>query len=260
MLIGLANRFVETAILRRDRSSLEANRQAAVTLARDLRRDGYPPEQGEPVRSGRLVRRVPVQFVDAFLLAFRNHEGSPITETGPVREYIRQRQADELREWDILFVGVTPKQEPAKELVDSSLGFPLICQRRAEGRRIDDATLMVSKKQRVSSRGIARIGLDDEEARKAEDEYDANNPTPTQRPNYPDRIYGPVRARALLMVHLLAIGTADDDLRGHEPVVAWSISFSKTRREEEKVEYVVNTTWDREHYPEDDDEDAGDDE
>ena len=61
------------------------------------------------------------------------------------------------------------------------------------------------------------------------------------------------------MVHLLAIGKADDDLREHEPVVAWSISFPATSREEEKVEYVVNTTWEREHYPEDDDdEDAGD--
>ena len=58
------------------------------------------------------------------------------------------------------------------------------------------------------------------------------------------------------MVHLLAIGKADDDLRGHEPIVAWSMSFPATRREEERVEYVVNTTWEREHYPEDDDEEA----
>ena len=258
VMIGLANRFVETAILRRDRSSLEANRRAAIALAGQLRRSGCPPEQGEQVNGGRLVCRAPVQVVDAFLLAFRNHEGFPITETGPVRKYIRQRQADELREWDILFAGVTLKQAPPKSLVDSSLGFPLICQRRAPGRRSDDAMLMITNKQRVSSRGIARIGLDDEEARRAEEEYDANNATPTKRTNYPDRIYGPFRARALLVVHLLAIGAADDDLRGREPVVAWSISFPATSREEEKVEYVVNTTWDREHYPEDDDE--GDDE
>ena len=259
MLIGLANRFVETAILRRDRSSLEANRQAAITLAGQLRRSGFPPEQGERISGGRLVRRVPVQFVDAFLLAFRNHEGAPITETGPVRKYIRQRQADELREWDILFAGVTRKQESDKPLEDSSLGFPLICQRRAEGGGSDAATLRVIK-QRVSSRGIARIGVDEEEACNAEAEYDANNTTATKRANYPDRIYGPVRKRALLVVHLLAIGAADDDLRRQEPVVAWSISFPATSREEERVEYVVNTTWEREHYPEDDEEDAGDDE
>ena len=256
VLIGLANHFVETAILRRDPASLQANRQAATTLAGQLRRGGFPPEQGEQVGGGRLVRRVPVQFVDAFLLAFRNHEGCAITETGPIREYIRQRQADELREWDILFAGVTPKQAPAKPLEDSSLGFPLICQRRAKGRRSDDATLMITNKQRVSSRGIARIGVDDDDARNAEDEYDANNATATKRANYPDRIYGPVRKRALLVVHLLAIGAEDDDLRREEPVVAWSISFPATSREEERVEYVVNTTWEHEHCPEDDDEEG----
>ena len=259
VLIGLATHFVETAILRRDRASLEANRQAAVTLAGHLRRNGCPPERGEQVSGGRLVRRVPVQVVDEFLLAFRNHEGSAITETGPVREYIRERQADELREWDILFAGVTRKQASSKPLVDSSLGFPLVCQRRAPGRRSDDATLMITNKQRVSSRGIARIGLDEEAARKAEEDYDAKNAKPTKRTNYPDRIYGPVRTRALLVVHLLAIGKDADDLRGSKPVVAWSISFPATSREEKKVEYVVNTTWDRERYPEDDDdEDAGD--
>ena len=254
VLIGLANHFVETAILRRDQPSLRANRQAAITLAGQLRRGGFPPEQGEQVGGGRLVRAVPMQLVDAFLLAFRNHEGAPLTETGPVRKYIRQRQVDELAEWDILFAGVTQAKAPAKPLEDSSLGFQLICQRRAAGQRSNHATLWITNKQRVSTRGIARIGVDDEEARKAEDEYDAKHATGRKRANYPDRIYGPVRKRALLVVHLLAIGTKEDDLRGQEPVVAWSISFPATRRVEEKVEYVVNTTWEREHYPEDDDE------
>ena len=259
VLIGLANHFVETSILRRDEPSLRVNRQAAITLAGQLRRSGFPPERGEQVGGGRLVRRVPVQLVDAFLLAFRNHEGAPLTETGPVRKYIRQRQVDELAEWDVLFAGVTSARAPAKPLEDSSLGFRLICQRRAEGNRSNHATLWITNKQRVSTRGIARIGVDDEDARKAEDEYDAKHSTAKKRANYPDRIYGPVRKRALLVVHLLAIGEEDDDLRGKEPVVAWSISFPATSREEEKVEYVVNTTWEREHYPEDDDEeDAAD--
>ena len=259
VLVGLANHFVETAILRRDSSSLEANRQAAIILAGQLRSSGLAPEQGEEVGGGRLVRRVPVQFVDAFLLSFRNHQGSPITETGPVREYIRQRQDDELREWDILFAGVTLRQASAKPLRDSSLGFPLICQRRTAGNRSDAQTLLVTNKQRVSSRGIARIGLDDEVAREVEEEYDTNNASARRRGNYPDRIYGPVRTRALLVVHLLAIGTEDDDLSGQQPVVAWSISFPATKREEEKVEYVVNTAWEREHYA-DDEENPDDDE
>ncbi len=259
VLIGLANHFVETAILRRDQPTLRANRQAAITLAGQLRRGGFPPEHGEQVGGGRLVRGVPVQLVDAFLLAFRNHEGALLTETGPVRKYIRQRWADELAEWDVLFAGVTSARAPAKPLEDFSLGFRLICQRRTKGDRSNHATLWITNKQRVSTRGIARIGVDDKDARQVEADYDAKHSTVKKRANYPDRIYGPVRRRALLVVHLLAIGAEDHDLRGQEPVVAWSISFPATSREEEKVEYVVNTTWEREHYPEDDDEEDTDD-
>lgn len=259
--IGLAKSFVETAILRRDPASLEANRQAAVALAENLQRSGHSPEQGEKINGGRLVRHAPASVVDTFLLAFQNHERSLKTATEPVRKYIEERQDDELREWDIFFPGVMPPQAPDGSLKDSSLGFPLICQRRVPGLRSDAVTLVVSNKQRVSSRGIAKTGLTADEARIAEKHYDEEHPSATGRANYPDWIYGAVRTRPLLVVHLLAIGKEGEDLSEESPVVAWSISFPATGREEKKVEYVVNTTWHREHYPDDDkDEDNGDEE
>ena len=258
--IGLAGRFVETAVLRRDRASLEANRSAAVTLARELRSGGQPPEHAERINGGRLVRRAPVAAVDRFLLAFRNHEGSLATATEPVRRYIRDREADELREWDVFFPGIGRRPDGAATLSDDSLGFLLVCQRRAPGSRSDAATLMITNKQRVSSRGIARAGLAEAAAREAEKRYDEQEPH-AGRKNYPDRIYGPARTRPLLVVHLLAIGRAGEPLIEAEPVVAWSISFPPTAREERTVKYVVNTTWHREQYPdEESDEDAGDDE
>ena len=256
VLIGLANSFVETAVLRRDRSSLEMNRQAAVSFSRKLRRHGFAPEHGERLGGGRLVRRAPVAIVDAFLMAFQNHEGSVTTQIGPVRRYIGKRQADELSEWDIFFPGVSPKRKQRGSLVDSSFGFPLICQRRAAGSRSDNATLMVTNKQRVSSRGIEKTGLTPEEVRGAEEQYRHQFP---DRTNFPDWIYRKIRKRPLLVIHLLAIGREDEDLSKKRPVVAWSISFPTTHREETRVEYVVNTTWYQEHYgDEDDDETAAD--
>ena len=261
VLIGLAGRFVETAVLRRDRASLYANRLAAIALATGLRDSGFPPENGERLNGGRLVRRAPVSVVDRFLLAFRNHEGSLTTATEPAREYIRERKVDELSEWDIFFPGITPRKKQVETLVDTSLGFRLICQRRALGGRSDTDTLIVTSKQRVSSRGIAKTGLTDKEAQEAEQHYDAERPSAAGRANYPDWIYGKVRTRPLLVVHLLAIGKAGEPLLERDPVVAWSISFPGTTKEEKKVEYVVNTTWHREHYPdEDSDEDARDEE
>ena len=260
VLIGLANHFVETAILRRDQSSLQANRQAAITLAGQLRRSGFPPEQGEQVGGGRLVRLVPVQFVDAFSPSLPQSRGFPRSPR-PGRSASTSGNAKPTSFASGTFSSLAShrnRRRPSPWWIPVSASRSS-ARRRTAGQQSDDGTLMITNKQRVSSRGIARIGVDDEEARKAEEEYEANNATATKRANYPDRIYGPVRKRALLVVHLLAIGAAEDDLRGREPVVAWSISFPATSREEDRVEYVVNTTWEREHYPEDDDEeDAGD--
>ena len=261
-VIGLANSFVETAILRRDTRSLESNLQAAVALAEGLRRRGFPPEEGERVGGGRLIRYAPVFVVDAFLLAFRNHEGSPKTEIDPVRSHISARRSDELSEWDILFAGVTSKEASPQSLRDSSLGFTLVCQRRTAGTRSDTRTLMVTNRQRVSSRGVEKTGLTEHEVRHAEEHFDSvqHGSKLHGRVHYPDWTYRKFRNKPLLVVHLLAIGKEGDDLSKETPVVAWSISFPSTRLEEERVEYVVNTTWYQEHYgDEDDDEDVADD-
>ena len=126
----------------------------------------------------------------------------------------------------------------------------------------DSRMLMLTEKQRASSRGVEKIGLPDDVACKAEKDYDnkKKRSLSDRRANYPDRIYREVRTKPLLVVHLLAIGKAGDDLTDKTPVVAWSISFPQSRHQEKQVEYVVNTTWYREHYgDEDNDEDAGDD-
>ena len=262
VMIGLANSFVETAILRRDRHSLDANLRAAVALAEDLRGKGLRPEEGERVGGGRLIRSAPVSVVDRFLMAFRNHQGSPKTEIDPIRRYIAARQVDELAEWDILFAGVTSEEASQRSLRDSRLGFTLVCQRRAEGARSDLRTLMVTSRQRVSSRGVEKTGLSKQEVRHAEEHFDSvqQGSRPSGRAHFPDWTYRKFRSKPLLVVHLLAIGKEGEDLSKETPVVAWSISFPSTHREEEKVEYVVNTTWYQENYgEEDDDEDVSND-
>ncbi len=243
--IGLANSFVETAVLRHDSQTLETNRRAAIRLAERLRSAGLTYEPPGPGSSGRLVRGVPVAAVDEFLAIFRNHDdGSPLTATGPVRKYILDGAIAELAEWDVLFAGVSEPRGKNREkvLVDHSLGFPLYCQRRGAGERSESGTtLFITNRQRVSSRGIERVGLTEDRISASESAYRDAHPKRTT--NYPDRIYRAVRERPLLVVHLLAVGSKDSDLSTHEPVVAWSISFPRSDRPRETVEYVVNTTW-----------------
>ena len=254
VLIGLANRFVETAILHRDDVTLDANLRAVVRLTEQMRVGGLPPEDGERLNGSRFVRGVPAAVVDAFLGMFRNHPGSLATESEPVRRYIAARADNELCKWDVLFAGVQRRTKTS--LFDHSLGFELVCQRRSPGKRSDSSMLMVTNKQRVSSRGITKVGLTKAEVEAAESEYRARRTsTPDSVKNYPDRIYGRVRTKPLLVIHLLAIGKEGEDLSTTSPVAAWSISFPGTSLAERTVEYVVNTTWYREHFGDDDADD-----
>lgn len=252
--IGLGEKFAETAILRRDSVSLEANRTAARKLVEALNADGKPVTAAKMVSGGYLLAGVPSEPVLRFVSEFRNHPGSLLTEPEPVRRYIDDRRQSELASWDVLFASL--RQGDPKGSTDTSLGMPIHCQRRSEGRQSDRNTLRVTNKQRVASRGVEKAGLSPEQIANAEAAYRLAE----KSDNYPDRIYRKVRERPLLIVHLLTIGQEGEDVSAQHPVVAWSISFPRTEMEEKKVEYVVNTTWWKENYRDDFDEEdmAGD--
>ncbi len=256
--IGLANSFVETAVLRHGNQDRETNRSAAIRLAERLRSEGLAYEAPGAGSGGRLVREVRAEAIDEFLAIFRNHDdGSPLTATRPVRAYIREGARAELAAWDVLFAGVKKPRGGNQDrvLVDHSLGFPLYCQRRRSGTRTDSRTLFITNKQRVSSRGIERVGLNEDQISACEGRYRELHTGRTV--NYPDRIYRAVRRRPLLVVHLLAIGFEDSDLSDQRPVVAWSISFPRSDRPRETVEYVVNTTWLKERNEDEREDDEG---
>ena len=197
-----------------------------------------------------------------FLTEFRNHDGSLLTKGEPVRRYIEERQGDELAEWDVLFASVRERQGTP---TDDSLGIIIHCQRRTAGKRSDGGTLLVSNRQRVSTRGIERTGLSREERELAErafreDPGRSGRFTDGRPIQYPDRAYRNVRTKPLLMIHLIDVDTTPLGDPRSQRVVAWGISFPPTTMEERRVEYVVNTTWLRENFGEDLDEDemAGD--
>ena len=255
--IGLASKLIETHTLHRDDVSLEANRNAARRLARRFGQLGFPIETADGEEFGFLLRGVPVAPILDFLSEFRNHPLSMKTEGGPVRRYIEERQDDELAEWDILFASV---EEREGYITDNSLGRAINCQQRTIGNRSDARTLRVSNRQRVSTRGIERSGLTDEQRTTAEkafqDELERDGRAQESRKiECPDRVYRKKRTKPLLMIHLIDVQPDGQDVPPDQPVVAWGISFPGTDREERRVEYVVNTTWLRESFGDDVDED-----
>ena len=263
--IGLGNHFLETAILNRDEGSLEVNREAARGLAHMLSETGHPLSEAEAVPGGWLVSGAPVEPVLEFLFKFVNHTGSMITQGGPVRRYIEDRRHTELAYWDVLFASIG--RPDSNTLMDKSLGITINCQKRTAGKKSDSRTLRVTNKQRVASRGVEKTGLAESEIEAQEAEYrrtldiEGRSPIDSQPFNYPDKIYRKVRSRPLLIIHLLKIDPERGGKEYNRPVVAWSISFPTTEREDDRVEYVVNTTWLRENYPDelDEEEMSGDD-
>ncbi|MCG3776433.1 MAG: hypothetical protein JW395_3292 [Nitrospira sp.] len=247
--VGLANKFIETTALRNDPDSLKANRKAARDLASNLVKAGRPTVSAEEVSGGFLLRDISVQQIQDFLAAFRNDPNSLLTDPGPVRKYIEDRASGELKEWDVLFASTsrTPDHTP---LIDDTLGVEITCQRRKQGKRTKPGTLFVSDNQRVASRGVEKTGVDSTLAANAEKKF-AEGKASSEIVNYPDSIYRQVRTKPLLILHLLSIGEKGSDLSNQEPVVAWSISFPQSERDEDTVEYVVNTTWLRENYRDD---------
>jgi hypothetical protein len=249
--VGLGNSFVETATLRYDEHSLNANRLAAIALARALGEKGMPFSLAESEPEGYLLRDVPVDLVKSFIAAFRNHPLSILTEPGPVVRYIEDREESELSLWDVL---VPSLNSPEDKRPDNSLGIPVFCPTRTAGKRSTETTLRITNKQRVSSRGIEKAGLDRASIAEAERAYREGKGIPeSPRPNYPDLIYRGRRERPLLILHLLRIRREDDteEQKVAQPVVAWSISFPQTSRPEERVEYVVTATWMKENYRDD---------
>ena len=260
--IGLAFSLIETHTLRRDDESLNINHEAARRLSQALGLAGYSIDTAEAAEFGLLLRGVPVGPVLDFLTQFRNHEGSVLTDGDPVRRYIGERQYDELAEWDVLFASVSRDVNVA----DTSLGRRILRQRRTAGERSDARTLLVGSRQRVSTRGIERTALTDEQRALAEKAYrqhleNDGRPVEGRGPQYPDWVYRKMRTKPLLMIHLIDIDTKGNGAPVTQPVVAWGISFPATQTEEKRVEYVVNTTWLRENFRDDvdDDEMQGDD-
>ena len=254
--IGLANRLIETHTLRRDSESLRANREAAQSLSRGLGQAGFSIQAAEEAEFGWLLRTVRVDAVLDFLAEFRNHEGSLLTDGDPVRRYIEERRGDELAEWDILFASVG---ERGGNVTDNSLGRTIRCQQRGAGEKSDTRTLLIGTRQRVSTRGIERTALPPDQRALAEREHQENLERDGRLTNgriqYPDWVYRKMRTRPLLMIHLIDIDTRGQGDPLTQPVVAWGISFPATDKEEKRVAYVVNTTWIRENFRDDVDED-----
>jgi hypothetical protein len=246
--IGLSNKYIETHTIWRDKDKVERNRQA---LARLVQRMGGK-EASDPNKDisyqNFLWRNVPVAIIIDYLLAFNNHPFSMATQTEPVVNYIQARQNDELSQWDVVLVnkGEIGAHFENEGYVEKDLfDFPVVCPRRSAGKKTDEHLIQIGSRQRVASRPIEHIGLDPSLAQKIKKEYLSEKQNKNK--SVPDWKFRAQRKHPLLVLHVLSI---DGGEMGHvaDGVTAWGISFPISKKAGETVGYVVNTTWWREQF------------
>jgi hypothetical protein len=181
-----------------------------------------------------------------------------LTDSTPVRSYIARRSEDELASWDVVLVSKGDPAFPGKtDIVETELlPFPVICQERRVSNIKASGGIPVTSRSRVASRGIERLGLTEEQAQQAEKDFrEEELKKPGERINYPDRIYRIQGRKPLLMLHLLHMAEKESSNVLLSGTVAWGISFPKSAYDDPTVEYVVNTTWMRERFDNEFDED-----
>ncbi len=256
--VGLSNKFVETSKVSINKHDLDSNLQVAKKFIKKFDQEFSK----ENTKWGTLIRDVPVEFIDEFLVGWRNARESTITDPGPIRKYISERQLDELKLWDVLIPSLK-KGEP-----DYSLGWQIIPMQRAVGLQdLKHGFMSISgKRMRVASRGLEEAGVDYKKVLVAQERY-LNEPKNKQidgskNVNFPDRIYREVRNRGLFILYLIKAkppkgkeSKADTEQIPPDPLVAWGISLPETSYSKKQVEYVVNSIRYKEIFgPEEDDE------
>ena len=262
--ISLSETLIETHMLLASETVMRENHLAAVRFAALLGTAGFPITGATWEDFGWLVRNVPAGYILNFVGEFQQHPEDPKASSDPIRRYIEERQHDELSEWDVLFAGVSDDRNQ----LDSSLGIAIRRQRRSAGDLSDAKTLRIGNRQRVSGRGIERVGLTTSETKAAETAYRGHLENEGKLPadgrvEFPDWAYRKMRTKPLLMIHLIDINDSQLPIPSlYHPVVAWGISFPKTAKDDQRVDYIVNLIGVRELYgdPGDDEELGGDDE
>lgn len=256
MRIGLSNKFVETAKVSIKRSDLTANLDLAKSLISKINAGTFHEEK---TQWGRLIRGVPVGYVDEFLAGWRNEDRSVTTDPRPIRSYIRARKNDQLQTWDVLI----PSLE--KGTTDDTLGTSIVpANRSVDLHDLKHEFMSFSgKKMRVASRGIEKAGVDASKAQTAEAKYRAKaGRSEAERVNYPDSIYRKERDLGLFILHFVkgrapkgAETKKEATLIPSDPVVAWGLSLPESNYEDEGEEFIVNTVKFRELFGEDDEDD-----
>jgi len=236
--VSLEGRLVETSILLNNPEVIRQNFASLEAMVLEASKFS----QKADTKPGYIWQGVPAQYVLQFVERFQNHPASQLTEKRPLKDYIGWLESQGIGKWDIVLVTLAKK---GQSNIEVGVGdFQVITQKRKVTEYPDKGGNGIAlNKRRVAYRGLEKAGLSARKISQVEDNYSGKN--------IPDHAYRSVRNRPLLMLHLLDCRLNDNPLF-EQGIVAYGISFpgeAGSRRPQKLVEYVVNTVWWQNEYP-----------
>ncbi|WP_192021945.1 Z1 domain-containing protein [Shewanella sp. WPAGA9] len=222
--ISLFGRQVETSVLSSTSAVVENNTKVLTTLIGTLVKNGEPLIS---LGSNSLFMDVDQQYVIDFLNAYTNHPASIMTEPKPILDYVGKIDCN----WDIQLISNAKPHAEEKALNESNITMHPLMRTVTQYKQNKNA--LTSSKRRFSSPIWERAGIDK-----------------SQHPEsgtLSGKACRELRDRPLLTIYILdcKLINEEDSLLANG-AVAWSISFpgkAGTKKPENLVKYVVNTTW-----------------
>jgi Z1 domain len=227
-------RHIEGHALLNDADVGASNQNAMETFVVSLGK----PESNE---SGYVMwRSVEARKVTELLRAFRfgdHADLAPISDQSLFQDYVQDRAADELSEWDIAI--------PMKKSGDSvsMAGIPVRCRDREQGTVQNGVYRVYGSRSRVADPGDAWIGLDTDQINTANEAIE--NETYKR-----ERAACSVRVRPLLIIHLFNAklvetpeSVPDLQLEIANPVVTMSFCMPETAKPAKARVYQVNAVY-----------------
>ena len=254
--VKLDGAFIETTAFDRNPLTLQYNEDLAKDLLVQLQAhhcmpdSEYSTSNGRP--SGTLIRNVSSDLIRDYISRYKNSSESPKSSSGYLLRHISLLDDHGYPNWDVFITAGSSNQTTA---TFDLFGKPVYRERRALGRGTNKATFFISR-MRLSSRGVEKAPLNDQQIQQAEQQFKAKNPA---KSNVADLYYRHIPGRRpLLILHPIAMqfkskvtyNTWLEPKNGGdasiwpsadhiETTVGWSISFPEVGIKEE-VTYVYN--------------------
>jgi len=251
--ISLEGKLVESSVILNEPEKLERNMGVLHRLVKRLDEQSSSEKSGDSY----LWRGVQPADVRDFVSAFDVHPASLVTQREPLLKYIDWLyERGGAPDWDVVLVSVSERNQGIGRSGSVS-NNTVTAQVRTVSTTPDGKGWEISgQKRRVASKGMEKIGLEPAIIEDAVDRFrESGDPAKTK--NIPDWVYREARSAPLLMLHILDCRRTKDQQPFVTSVAAYGISFpgKKGVRSDMLVEYVVNTTWWRNNYGDDMDDD-----